>query len=100
MWGLPVAEGKLAFALQGQSYGPMFDEKLTVAAWQSKPTWAVVSSKDRMVPAGIEEAAAKRMGAQIITLPTCHMVILQEPAKVAAVIDDAAKKALARRATV
>jgi hypothetical protein len=31
--GLPMAERKLALAVQGQSYGPMFDEKLTVAAW-------------------------------------------------------------------
>jgi hypothetical protein len=28
------------------------------------------------------------------TLPTCHMVILEQPAKVAAVIDEAAKQAL------
>jgi pimeloyl-ACP methyl ester carboxylesterase len=45
--GLPVAERKLALAVQGQSYGPMFDEKLTVAAWKTKPTWAVISTKDR-----------------------------------------------------
>ena len=29
--GLPMAERKLSLAVQGQSYGPMFDEKLTVA---------------------------------------------------------------------
>src|SRR6202041_3400683 len=29
---LPLADQKLFFATQGQSYGPMFDEKLTVAA--------------------------------------------------------------------
>jgi hypothetical protein len=89
--GLPMAERKLALAVQGQAYGPMFDEKLT---WKSKPTWAIVSAKDRMLPVRMEEAAAKRMGAVITTLPTCHMVILQEPAAVAAVIDEAAKKSL------
>jgi hypothetical protein len=36
------------------------------------------------------------MGAVTITLPTCHMVILQEPAKVAALIDEAAKNALSK----
>src|SRR5205823_7468638 len=91
--GLPMAERKLALAVQGQAYGPMFDEKLTVAAWKNKPTWAIVSSKDRMLPVEMEEAAAKRMGAVITTLSACHMVILQEPAKVAAVIDQAARKA-------
>jgi pimeloyl-ACP methyl ester carboxylesterase len=94
--GLPMAERMLALAVQGQSYGPMFDEKLTVAAWETKPTWAVISAKDRMVPPAMEEAAAKRMGAVTITLPTCHMVILQEAAKVAEVIDQAAKTALSK----
>jgi pimeloyl-ACP methyl ester carboxylesterase len=74
----------------------MFDEKLTVAAWETRPTWAVISAKDRMVPPAMEEAAAKRMGAVTITLPTCHMVILQEAAKVAEVIDQAAKTALSK----
>jgi pimeloyl-ACP methyl ester carboxylesterase len=92
--GLPMAERKLALAVQGQSYGPMFDEKLTVAAWKTKPSWAIISAKDRMLPPAMEESAAKKMGAVTTTLPTCHMVILEEPAKVAAVIDEAAKQAL------
>lgn len=88
--GLPMAERKLALAVQGQSYAPLFDEKLTVAAWKTKPTWFLISAKDRMLPPAMEVAAAKRMGAVTTTLPTCHMVIQQEPAKVAAVIDEAA----------
>jgi pimeloyl-ACP methyl ester carboxylesterase len=94
--GLPMADRKLALAVQGQSYGPMFDEKLTVAAWKTKPTWALISTKDQMVPPAMQESDAKRMGAITTTLATCHMSILEEPAKVAAVIDDAAKKALTR----
>ena len=91
--GLPMVERKLAFAVQGQSYGPMFDEKLTVAAWKTKPSWAVISAEDRMVPPQMEEMAARRMGAVTTILPTCHMVILEESAKIAAVIDEAAKNA-------
>jgi pimeloyl-ACP methyl ester carboxylesterase len=98
--GLPMAERELALAVQGQSYGPMFDEKLTVAAWKSKPTWAIISANDQMVPPAMEQMAAKRMGAVTITLPTCHMVILEEPAKVAAVIDQAAKEALSKESGV
>jgi hypothetical protein len=48
----------------------------------------------------MEELAAKRMGAVAITLPTCHMVILEEPAKVAAVIDQAAQEALSKGSSV
>jgi pimeloyl-ACP methyl ester carboxylesterase len=34
--GLPMAERRLILAVQGQIYGPMFDEKLTHAAWKSR----------------------------------------------------------------
>jgi hypothetical protein len=77
-------------AVQGQSYGPMFDEKLTVAAWKTKQSWAIISTKDRMLPPAMEESAARRMGAVTTAVETCHMSILQEPARVAAVVDEAA----------
>src|ERR1700678_3733099 len=93
--GLPMPERKLAFAVQGQSYGPMFDEKLTIAAWKTKPCWALISTADRMLPPAMEAAAAKMMHAVTTTVASCHMVIMQEAAKVAAVIDAAAKNGLA-----
>src|ERR1700722_14854812 len=92
--GLPMAERKLAFAVQGQSYAPMFDEKLTIAAWKTKPCWALISTADRMLPPAMEAAAAKMMHAVTTTVASCHMVIMQEPEKVAAVIDAAAKNGL------
>jgi len=91
---LPVAERRLALAVQGQSYGPMFDEKLTIAAWKKKPCWALVSAHDRMLPPAMEATAAKTMGARTTSLPTCHMVIMEAPKEVAAVIADAARHAL------
>ncbi|WP_158944725.1 alpha/beta fold hydrolase [Granulicella sp. S190] len=94
--GLPMAERKLILSVQGQSYGPMFGEKLTVAAWKTKPSWVVISADDRMLPPAMEESAAKKLGATAVTLQTCHLAMLQEPEKVAGVIDDAAKKSSAR----
>jgi pimeloyl-ACP methyl ester carboxylesterase len=94
--GLPMAERKLVLAVQGQSYGPMFAEKLTVAAWKTKPSWVVISADDRMLPPAMEEAAAKKLGATAVTLQTCHLAMLQQPEKVVEVIDDAAKKSLAK----
>ena len=73
--GLPIKERELALAVQGQSYGPMFDEKLTAAAWKTKPTWAVISTKDQMLPPAMEESAAKKMSAItaiLSTLPHVH----------------------------
>jgi pimeloyl-ACP methyl ester carboxylesterase len=94
--GLPLPDRKLFLAVQGQSFGPMFDEKLTVAAWKGRPSWYVVSANDRMLPPAMEQAAAKKLGATTSTLPTCHLVILEQPAKVAAVIEEAARKSLNR----
>jgi pimeloyl-ACP methyl ester carboxylesterase len=94
--GLPMAERKLVLAVQGQSYGPMFAEKLTVAAWKTKPSWVVISADDRMLPPAMEEAAAKKLGATAVTLQTCHLAMLQQPEKVVEVIEDAAKKSLTK----
>jgi pimeloyl-ACP methyl ester carboxylesterase len=92
--GLPIQERRLVLAVQGQSYGPMFDEKITVASWKSKPSWHVISSQDRMLPPAMEEAGAKKTNGKAVVLPTCHVAMLQQPEKVADVIDDAATHAL------
>ena len=91
---LPIAERKLVLAVQGQSYGPMFDEKLTVAAWKSKPSWVVIAANDRMLPPAMEGSSAQRINATATTLPTGHLAMLEAPTRVAAVIESAAKGAL------
>jgi len=95
--GLPMAERRLVLAVQGQTYAPMFDEKLSHAAWRSKPSWHVISMNDRTLSPAMEEDAAKRSGGVAIKLPTCHVAMLQEPEKVADVITDAAKGAAKRQ---
>src|SRR5215470_4927052 len=97
--GLPTAERRLVLAVQGQIYGPMFDEKLTHAAWKSKPSWHVISMKDHTLSPAMEEDGAKRSGGVAVKLPTCHVAMLQEPEKVADVITEAAKGAAAKVAS-
>ena len=63
-----MVERKLAFAVQGQSYGPMFDEKLTVEM-EDEAIMVCGHGNDRMVPPAMEEWAAKRMGAEKTILP-------------------------------
>ena len=92
--GLPMEERQLALATQGQSYGPMFDEKLTVAAWKTKPTWALISTQDQMLSPAMEATMAKRMDAVTVSVESCHMVIQQLPNEVASLIDQAARNAL------
>ena len=89
--GLPMAERRLVLAVQGQIYAPMLDENLTRAAWKSKPSWHVIATKDRTLSPAMEEAGAKKTGGVSISIPTCHVAMLQEPQRVADLITEAAK---------
>jgi pimeloyl-ACP methyl ester carboxylesterase len=91
--GLPMPERRVVLAVQGQTNGPMFDTKLTHAAWKSKPSWHVISLKDHTLTAAMEEDGARRSGGKAVPLATCHVAMLQEPEKVADVITEAAKSA-------
>jgi pimeloyl-ACP methyl ester carboxylesterase len=59
-------------------------------AWRTKPTWFIVSAQDKVITAALEERLAERMNATTITLPTCHLAMLQEPLRVAEFIVRAA----------
>ena len=41
----------------------------------------------------MEEAGAKKAGGKAVSLPTCHVAMLQEPQRVADVITEAANDA-------
>jgi pimeloyl-ACP methyl ester carboxylesterase len=92
--GLPMSERRLVFAVQGQIYGPMFDEKLRHAAWKSKPSWHVIASNDHTLTPAMERAGAEKAHGKSVVLPTCHVAMLQEPEKVADLITQAAQEAL------
>ena len=92
--GLPMADRRLVLAVQGQIYAPMLDEKLTRAAWKSKPSWHMIATKDRTLSPAMEEAGAKKAGGVAISIPTCHVAMLQEPQQVADLIMEAAKKSV------
>jgi hypothetical protein len=69
----------------------MFDDKLMHAAWKSKPSWHLIATKDRTLSPAMEQAGAKKSGGVAISIPTCHVAMLQEPQKVADLITEAAK---------
>jgi pimeloyl-ACP methyl ester carboxylesterase len=60
-------------------------------AWRTKFTWFIVSAQDEVITAGLEKWLADRMNATTITLPTCHVAMLQEPSRVAEFIAQAAR---------
>ena len=91
--GLTEAERRTVAVVQGQTFGPMLDEKVTHAAWKNKPSWHVIATRDRTLAPAMEEAGAKKARGKAFPVPTCHVAMLQEPQKVADVITTAAKEA-------
>ena len=78
-------------ATQGSTSVAVLSATPTVTpAWRTKPSWFIVSAQDRAITAGLEESMAERIRATTITLPTCHLAMLQEPARVAEFIEQAA----------
>ena len=90
---LPEAEAKVLSAIESPIAAHAFDEKVTAAAWRSKPSWYIVAGQDRALSPDLELAMAKTIKATTSTLPASHLVMLSRPAEVAAVILEAAKKA-------
>ncbi|MER5401964.1 alpha/beta hydrolase [Streptomyces sp. NPDC002599] len=60
-------------------------------AWQSKPSWYLVATDDRMIPPAAQRAMSERAGATVSETPGSHAVYVSRPAVVAAVIAQAAQ---------
>jgi pimeloyl-ACP methyl ester carboxylesterase len=95
---IPVAERELVFATQGDWNSTFLTEKVTTAAWRTRPSWMIIPD-DRMVPPEHERAAAKRIGATTTVLRSGHVPMLSQPDRVAAVILDAVANAGRRAVT-
>ncbi|MFD1910722.1 alpha/beta hydrolase [Halodurantibacterium flavum] len=66
---------------------------VTVAAWQSKPSWYIVATEDGAIAPELLRSTARRIGADTTEIPGSHVVFLTQPKAVADVIDAAARGA-------
>lgn len=88
---LPAAQTTVMAVTQGPIAGKAFDEKVTNAAWKSKPSWFIVAANDRMIQPDLERAMAKKINAKTTSLPTSHVPMQSRPNDVATVILAAAE---------
>lgn len=89
---LSKPEQELILATQGPQAFSALNEKVTKAAWKTKPSWYVVAANDRMINPDLERTLAKKLKATTLEIPTSHLAMLAQPDKVAAVIMEAAGK--------
>jgi pimeloyl-ACP methyl ester carboxylesterase len=70
-----------------------FGAPIKNAAWRAKPSWAVVSTEDRMINPDLERFMTKRAGSETIEIKASHAVYISHAAEVAKLIEKAASSA-------
>lgn len=86
---VPAAQAAVMTATQGPIQAKAFADKVAYAAWTTKPSWFIVSARDRMIDPGLLRAMAKKINARTTELPASHVPQQSRPQDVAKVILDA-----------
>ncbi len=80
---VPAAQTRLMAVTQGAIRGQNFGEKVTVAAWKTRPSWYVLGEQDHMIQPALQKAMAAKISAHVVSLPTSHVPQLSRPTQVA-----------------
>lgn len=88
---LPAQDAAFLQASQVPVAMAALSAKLTVAAWKTKPSWAVVASEDGAIAPELLRKTARRIGAQATEVKGSHVVFVSQPKAVASVIEGAAR---------
>jgi len=70
---------------------------ITEPAWKSKPSWYLVATDDKMIPPPAQRLMSKRAGSTVVEVAGSHSIFLSQPAKVAALIEQAAKQTSSKK---
>jgi len=88
---VPQAEAEAMAARQLPSNPANFDAEASVAAWHDKPSFYVVTTEDRVIPADAQRFFAGRMNASPTEIAASHSGPVSQPEAVAEVIEAAAR---------
>lgn len=84
-------QARILAAVQKPLSASIFGDKVTQAAWKTKPSWYLLSENDRIINPDLERFMAKRLGAKkVVSIPSDHASLVSHPAEVAQLIMDAA----------
>jgi pimeloyl-ACP methyl ester carboxylesterase len=88
---VPANVRRVLFATQEPIAFTAFQGKISRAAWESKPSWAIVADNDHAISPREEADAAARIKAKLTHLKSGHEVMLTKPQEVASVILEASR---------
>src|ERR1700731_690628 len=83
-----------AFMARSQvfNFADNFSATITTAAWRTKPSWMIVSGRDRTINPDLERWYAKRAHSHMVEVAgASHCVYVSHPKEVAGVIESAAR---------
>lgn len=87
---LPARESSVIYATQTPWAARATVDKISTAAWKTRPSWFIIGLEDHMVPTNLARAEAKMIKATTLELKTSHVPMLSQPDKVATFIVRAA----------
>jgi pimeloyl-ACP methyl ester carboxylesterase len=91
---LPLKTAQFESHAQILTAAQVFSTPMSVAAWTSKPSWAIVAGDDRIINPDLERWYYARAHSHTTVIAgASHSVYESRPKEVAAVIEDAAKHA-------
>ena len=88
---VPADQAALMAATQRPIAQAALTEPATVAAWQSIPSWDVITTEDLNIPPAAQEFMAQRAHAHVTEVAASHSVAVSHPDIVSDVIDKAAR---------
>ena len=83
---LPATEALVLAATQPPIRASALLDRVTEAAWHTKPSWYVVTVEDRTISPALQRLMAGRINASVFVLRTGHVPFLSKPKETADVI--------------
>ena len=88
---LPAADAQFMADSQQQLAEKALGEAISVAAWKTKPSYAILTTQDHVISPELQRWMYQRSGAKVTEVAASHAVFASQPAAVASVIEAAAK---------
>ena len=84
--GLPASQAAVIAATQRPLTASAFTEPSGPPAWKTIPSWAVIGTRDQVIPPAELTFMAQRAGARITDVSAGHLSLISEPSVVTRVI--------------
>jgi pimeloyl-ACP methyl ester carboxylesterase len=89
--GVDHVQARVLWAVQQPISMSAFDDKMGTPAWKSLPSWYMVATGDRAIPADAERQFAQRMGATTVEVDSGHLPMVTHPDDVVRLVAAAAE---------